>query len=380
MTTIGVDIRVLGTGRVSGVEEYTEQLLSHMTGLQSGVQWKLFYSGRTPLARRSWMERPGVSVHEVRRSNRLLWLSTRAVGRPLLDEVVGGADVFFFPHFLLGALSSRCRRVMTWHDLSYERMPYLLSPYRRFWHAVQMRPRQQAQAADRIIAVSESTAADVAKLYGVDRGRIAVVHSGIDPALRRAGDEAVRLWRIARGIEAPFVLALGTREPRKNLPSLIRAWDIARRHQSVRSTHLVLAGQSGWKEGELRRAIASVHAPQDIHIIDDVDRHERQILLSAASVLVYPSLMEGFGFPPLEAMACGTPVIASATSSLIETVGDAGILVDPYRVDGIAMAIRSLMTDAGLRSRLVARGYEQSRRFSWQRAAEQTLSEINAVL
>ncbi len=380
MRTVAVDIRVLGTGRISGIEEYTEQVVSHMTSLDADVRWKLFYSGHSPLAVREWMRRPTVQVHEVRRSNRLMWLMTRVAGRPVLDRLVGGADVFFFPHFLLGALSPGCRRVMTWHDLSYERMPYLLSPYRRFWHAVQMQPRRQALMADRIIAVSESTAADVSDLYGVERRNIAVVHSGIDPLLRRASDPAVRQWRTTRGLDAPYVLAVGTREPRKNLPALVRAWDLMRRTPQLREMHLVLAGPPGWHEGAIHRAIAGSHAPGDVHIIDSIGREERPLLLSAASVLVYPSLMEGFGFPPLEAMACGTPVIAAATSSLIETVGDAGLLVDPYRIDGMAAAIASVLTDAGLRSRLVSRGYERAGSFSWPRAAQRTLEEILAVL
>lgn len=380
MKTVAVDLRVLGTGRMSGVEEYTEQVVSHMVGLPSDVHWKLFYSGRTPLARRAWMQSPTVSVHEFNRSNRFLWLTTRLTGRPKLDRLVGGADVFFFPHFILGALSPDCRRVMTWHDLSYERMPYLLSPYRRFWHAVQMQPRRQALSADRIIAVSESTAADVSAVYGVARSTIGVVHSGIDPALRRASEPAVQQWRKNRGLDAPFVLAMGTREPRKNLPALIRAWDRMRRSPSLGDMHLVIAGPSGWREGAISHAIRAVQSPESVHIIDGIDRAERPLVLSAASVLVYPSLMEGFGFPPLEAMACGTPVVASANSSLIETAGDAALLVDPYRIDGIAEAIRSILTDAGLRTRLISRGYERSGVFTWPRAAQQTLSEIMSVL
>jgi hypothetical protein len=113
MKTIAVDIRVLGTGRISGVEEYTEQVVSHMVRIPSDVRWKLFYSGRAPLVRREWMEQSNVSIHEFRRSNRLMWLTTRLTARPKLDALIGGADVCFFPHFLLGALSSACRRVMT---------------------------------------------------------------------------------------------------------------------------------------------------------------------------------------------------------------------------------------------------------------------------
>jgi len=380
MITIGVDIRVLGTGRHSGIEEYTEQILSHMIAQAPDVHWKLFYSGRAPLVRRDWMSAQNVSVFETGLSNRLVWLTTKFFGMPRLDEQVGGADVFFFPHFLLGVLSPACKRIMTWHDLSYEKMPHLLSPYRRFWHAVQMQPRHQAHTADRIIAVSSATAQDIVDSYGISRQRVAVVPSGIDPLLRRSSEVEITSWRTLRNIQAPFVLALGTREPRKNLPALIRAWDVARKQSAFRAVHLVIAGQAGWMERDIVRAIATTHTPREVHIIENIDRDERQRILSAASVLAYPSLMEGFGFPPLEAMACGTPVLTSATSSLFETVGDAGLLVDPYRVDQVAAGLVALHADPGLRSRMIARGLERVGLFSWQRSAQATLAEIRSVL
>lgn len=360
---IGVDIRVLGTGRVSGIEEYTEQLLAHIIPLGVDVHWKLFYAGKRPLdyARgKPWMNAPNVTVYDTKMSNRLLWLRTRISGKPYLDELVGGADVFFFPHFLLGALSPTCRRVMTWHDLSYERMPELLSWRRRWWHAIQMRPRVQARRCDRIIAVSRSTADDIVRLYDVPANRVRIVHSGIDSTLRRASESAIQEWRARRGIDGPFVLALGTREPRKNLQALVRA---------CRGIQLVIAGQRGWGEGGYGDAI----------LLEDVDHTERSLLLSAASVLAYPSLLEGFGFPPLEAMACGTPVVAGATSSVMEMVGDAGVLVDPYSVDALAAALAAVAQDSGLRSRLVAKGYERASRFAWSTTAQHTLEQLRMV-
>ena len=376
MTTIGVDIRVLGTGRSSGVEEYTEQLLAHMLPMAQDVSWKLFSGGRRPVTKRPWMDLPSVSMHGSGRSNRALWLRTWLTGQPLLDRDVGGADVFFFPHFLLGALSPACRRVMTWHDLSYERMPELLSWHRRFWHAIQMRPRFQARSADRVIAVSRSTAADLGSLYGIDRARITVIPSGVDPALRRASEPSVKRWRDERGIPEQFILAVGTREPRKNLPSLVRAWDRIRRNPAFGQLGLVIAGEEGWNEHELMNTIAASRTPAAVRMIGRVDATERSVLYSACAALVYPSLLEGFGFPPLEAMACGAPVIASATSSMTETAGDAALLVDPYRTDELVAALLALLGDAGLRTRLIARGYDRVRMFSWQEAARQTLSVL----
>jgi len=380
MISIGVDIRVLGTGRSSGIEEYTEQLLAHMIPLATDVRWKLFYSGHSALVRRPWMDLPQVEVVEAGMSNRGLWLRSWLTKRPYLDALVGGADVFFFPHFLLGILSPSCKRVMTWHDLSYQRMPHLLSWHRRRWHDVQMRPRAQALVSDRIIAVSHSTAADLRELYGIPAERIAMVHSGVDPLLRRESESVVRQWCLAHDIEEPFILAIGTREPRKNLPALVMAWDMLRRREGMEHAGLVIAGESGWMERELVAAIRATHAPGMVKHIGHVDCSERALILSAASVLAYPSLLEGFGFPPLEAMACGTPVVAGATSSVAEVVADAGLLVDPYRVDGLTDALEAVIRDAGLRSRLIAKGYERVSHFSWAETARRTLREIISVV
>ncbi|HTP56676.1 MAG TPA: glycosyltransferase family 1 protein [Candidatus Paceibacterota bacterium] len=379
MATVGVDIRVLGTGPHSGIQEYTERLLEHMVPA-ADVSWKLFYAGRRPLEYRSWMSRENVSVHELTRSNRLLWARTRLTGRPWLDELVGGADAFFFPHFLLGATSSRCARVMAWHDLSYELMPDLLTPGRRFWHRFVMRPHRQAQSADRIIAVSESTRDDLMTLYGIAPERIATVHSGIDPMIRRASDGELALFRAREGLPPRFIMSLSTREPRKNLEGLVRAFERMAGGRRYTDVSLVLAGPDGWLEGPLRRHINRSPLRTRIRLIGSLRREERALWLSAASVFAYPSLMEGFGFPPLEAMACGTPVLAAANSSMFETAGDAALLVDPYGVDRMASSLAALMDDEALRGRLIGSGFERARSFTWEHAARGTLDVIRSVL
>jgi glycosyltransferase involved in cell wall biosynthesis len=158
------------------------------------------------------------------------------------------------------------------------------------------------------------------------------------------------------------------------------AWNAMRRHEGMSDVRLVLVGESGWMERELTRAIASTDAPDMVHVVDRIEASERALILSAASVLAYPSLLEGFGFPPLEAMACGTPVVASATSSVAEVVADAGLLVDPYRVDALADALAAVIRDAGLRSMLVARGYERVSQFTWDFAAQHTLLQLRSVV
>lgn len=345
MTTIGVDIRVLGTGRTSGIEEYTDQLLAHLIPLDPSIHYKLFFAGRRPLdiARgKPWIDAPNVTLYDTRRSNRWLWARTRLTGRPYLDQLVGGTDIFFFPHFLAGATSPHTRRVLTIHDLSFERFPEFFSRRSLWWHRFQMRPRVQAHAADRIIAVSESTRRDLISLYGIDAERIATVHSGVNPALIRPSDHAIAEFRVLHRLPERYVLMLGARDPRKNA----------------------------------RGIAAAAHAVGVPLITHEIPDHERSLWLSAATAVVYASFFEGFGFPPLEAMACGTPVIAAANSSVLEISGEGALMVNPYSVSEISHALESVLNDRALRDSLVRRGLRVAQQYSWQVSAENTLSTL----
>jgi glycosyltransferase involved in cell wall biosynthesis len=372
--TIGIDIRVLGTLRTSGVEEYTERLLEHMVPLDTGVRYKLFYAGRNALVRRPWMDASNVSVYESGMSNRLLWAWTRLTGRPYLDRIVGGTDIFFFPHFLLGATSPDCRRVLTMHDLSFERFPELFSAGRQFWHQIQMRPRTQVKAADRVIAVSESTRRDIIGLYGISPERVVTVHSGVDPELVRPGQDAIDRFRVAHQLPERFIFVLGTVEPRKNIECIISAFE--RLGPEFRDVGLVIAGPRGWLwQGIIAQAKRSLQHDR-IHFVDQIAPAERALWLSAASVLAYPSLLEGFGFPPLEAMACGTPALVAANSSMLEVCGGAAVAVNPYSVTQTCAALTALLSDEHLRQQLILRGNQTVQRLSWHKSASLTLENI----
>lgn len=374
---IGIDLRVLGTGRVTGVEEYARQLMAHLLPLNPEQQFVLFISGRD--ARQgpeAWWNGANVRIYTHRGSNRLLSARMRLTGRPRLDELVGGADVFFFPHFLYAPLSAACPRVVTFHDLSYERFPEFLSRRRRLWHRSQMRPHLQARQAGRLIAVSHSTARDLQNLYGVDPRRVSVIHSGIDPSLSRPDAADVIQFRRRRGLPERFVLSLCTMEPRKNLAGLVRAFELLAARPNNADVHLCLAGPSGWLSGDVASAVRRSPVADRIRLPGPVPQEERALWYSASAVFTYPSFFEGFGFPPLEAMACGTPVVAAHASSLGEVVGDAGLLVDPYDVGGLAAALDAVLGNPALAARMSQAGLARARKFSWTSAARQTLEAI----
>lgn len=372
---IGVDIRALGSKVKSGVEEYTENLLAHMLPLDGDIKYKLFYSSLTSLQNRySWMSLPNVELYDFRIPNKLLFLSANFLKKPYVDSLMGGVDVFFSPHFFLTSLSPSCRHVITFHDLSYVRFPEFFSLRKRLWHSLEMRPRYQSRFSDKIIAVSESTRNDLISLYQLDPARIEVIYSGISEDIKRPYDNELEEFRKKHGLPKKFILFLGKLEPRKNIPSIIRAFNIL--NKKHRDLNLVLIGSRGWLCKDIFKEADSSEFKDKIKFIDHVSDDDRKFYYSLASVFIYPSFFEGFGFPPLEAMTCGTPVVSSFNSSLPEIVGRNGILVDPYNINDLARAISTILGNKELADAISRQGIAQAGKFNWNNTAEKTLKAI----
>jgi glycosyltransferase involved in cell wall biosynthesis len=278
-------------------------------------------------------------------------------------------DVLFAPNFVPPPTATR-RLVLTVHDLAFRLHPETAPMATRRWLA--RLDRAIRQAAE-IVAVSEATRDDLLELYPMDPDRVTVIHHGIDPdRFRPAPAEEVARVRRRHGIGGPYVLFLGGLEPRKNLPALIRAW--ARLPDDLRPG-LVIAGASvPWNpEGrtELERAVASLPAPvrQGVIRAGYVGHRDKVALLTGAEVLAFPSLYEGFGFPILEAMVVGTPVVTSDVSSMPEVAGEAAVLVDPRNEEAIVEGLARVLADEGLAGRLSEAGRDRVRRFDWNEAA-----------
>lgn len=292
-----------------------------------------------------------------------------------LEALVGPVDVFHATNYLLRHPVRRAKRVVSIHDLTLILFPE--------WHPAKRRRHMQAglrasaEAADRIIADSRATKDDIVRHLAVDPERVAIVPLAVDPSFRplpRAEvDAALAPLRLAHGA---YLLFLGTLEPRKNIWRLLDA--VMKAGTDVGP--LVLAGADGWGNDELRPRIADLARQGRVRPLGYVPETLRPTLLGGARAFIYPSLYEGFGMPPLEAMACGTPVVTSDVSSLPETVGNAALLIDPLDVDGLAGAIRRLWDDEGLRRDLRARGLARAREFSWERTARLTLEAYAAAL
>jgi glycosyltransferase involved in cell wall biosynthesis len=192
--------------------------------------------------------------------------------------------------------------------------------------------------------------------------------------LKRLTDAEIGRFRQENTLPERFILALGTIEPRKNLATLIRAFE--RLPSSCADVGLVIAGSQGWLSGDAVHAFRNSRIRERIRFIGDIRPADRAAWLSAASVLAYPSFFEGFGFPPLEAMACGPPALVGANSSMLEICGSAALPVQPYSVVQVRHGLHMLLADTALRERLIERGNVRAGQLSWQTTAEHTLEAI----
>ena len=366
---IGIDVRVLGSPIKSGIEEYAENLIPHLVREGKDIQFKLFYSShKQTLPDFDWLGLSNVKLYKFNYSGNFLFTFSRVFNRPLMDKMVGGADIFFFPHFFISSLSPNCKRVTTFHDLSYVHFPEYLTLRKKIWHNFQMNPKWQAKFSDKIIAVSESTKKDLINFYRIDPARIEVIYSGLT--------SDVANFKKSKNIPDRFILFLGKLEPRKNVISIVRAFNMLKEDPKYNDLCLVIVGAKGWLFDDiLKETKTSVHKNQVI-FTGQLNDEEKFSYYRAADIFIYPSFFEGFGFPPLEAMSCGTPVITSRNSSLPEVVGRAAIMIDPFDIDELRLWITKLLDDRNLSDVIAKKGVKQASKFNWQNAAIKTLGVL----
>jgi glycosyltransferase involved in cell wall biosynthesis len=273
--------------------------------------------------------------------------------------------------------------VVTIHDMST-----LLFPEQRdFRHTLrEERYRRGALRAHRIITVSHSTERDIESVLHVPAGRIRTIYSAPDPSFTAAcqPDDQHRQTLERYSISYPFILYAGTIQPQKNVPRLIEAFAVLRaefeQHEQYRDLHLIIIGDEISKNPSVRRAVAQARMDSSVRFLGFVPLETLRVFYRAASLFAFPSLYEGFGLAPLEAMACGTPVVASAIPPLVEAVGDAAELVSPDNVFDIARGLRAVLLDQGRRGVLAAAGERQARRFHWDRTAREVLDIYREII
>lgn len=267
-------------------------------------------------------------------------------------------------------LRRNCKSVITIHDLAFLQFPNMLTrESARYYGQID----EAVHNTDHIIAVSESTKRDIVRLLGVPDRQISVIYEAANPVFQPLDRGQAADWVQAKfGIAGSFVLFVSTIEPKKNLGTLLRAYRqlLDKYHVEAR---LVVAGARGWLYESVFEQVEQLGLSQDISFLGRLSNDDLLQLYNAAAVFVHPALYEGFGLTPLEAMACGTPVIVSNVSSLPEVVGDAGLLVDPEDAEHMAVSMWRVLKTRELWQELREKGLQRASNFSWAKTAEQTL-------
>jgi glycosyltransferase involved in cell wall biosynthesis len=371
---IGIDIRVLMDKYYSGVSQYTANLLSAILRQDQDNEYRLFYNSFQNLGDRldKWAEEK-VRVIKTRWPNKIFNYCLQSLfAYPKLDEVLGGVDVFWSPHFNFTRLSAAPKKIITVHDLSFLRYQEFFSCRKNFWHKT-LGVKKALRAADRIVAVSENTKNDIIELSGVAAEKISVIYSGNNLTKREVSEIEKQEFLQLKNISGKFILYLGTIEPRKNIIGLIQTFNQLKNKEKFKDLKLVLAGARGWKNRLLNREVNRSIFKNDIIFLGYISQKEKEILYSSGEAFIYPSYYEGFGFPPLEAMTYGLPVVCSNVSSLPEVVGEAALMINPFKPAEMAEALELILTDEKLRTDLINKGYERAKFFSWEETARQYL-------
>jgi glycosyltransferase involved in cell wall biosynthesis len=364
---IGIDARLVYYHQ-AGIGQYILRLTQALAQIDRDNEYVIFKSrkDKTP------------SIEQANFKTQTLWTPSHhrferlAISIELLPFAL---DVLHSPDFI-PPQSARCPIVITMHDLAFLLFPrFLTRDSARYYGQVDLAARQ----ADHIICVSESTKRDTVRLLGVPESKITVIYEAAHPLFTPITNaDALDRVRAKYKLPEEFILFVSTIEPRKNLPTLLRAFRRLRDNYKSPAT-LVVAGNRGWLAQQVDQTLDELNLGDVVRFLGGVANEELVYLYNVAKLFVLPSFYEGFGLPPLEAMACGTPVVVSNVSSLPEVVGDAGLLVEPEDVEGLTVAMWRALSDDSLRREMRDKGLRRAQTFSWERAAQETLEVYRQV-
>lgn len=369
---IGIDASRATSATPTGTETYSRELIRALVVLDRKNQYRLYARENIP---HDFFTLPN---SEFRIQN----LEFRTIPFPRLwthlrlsvEMLAHAPDVLWVPAHVLPPIHPR-RSMVTVHDLGHLPFPEAHPPLQRLYHT--WSTRWNVRAASHIFADSEATRDDLVQWLNVPADKITVVYPAYDTQ-RYKPVRDVALIEKAKAkyrIDRDYILSIGTVHPRKNYPRLISAFG----RLTNRDCSLIIVGKRGWLSDSIFAAVKSLELQSRISFLDYVPASDLPALISGARLLAFPSLHEGFGLPVLEAHACGTPVVCSMVSSLPEAAGDAALFFDPLDVDAIAGAIERAMTDEPLRAKLIVRGYDNLKRFSWEVSARQVLDTIQRL-
>jgi len=379
---ITIDISPLTRQKRTGIENYIFNLCRNLPKVDKENEYVLFgnsYGHCQSL--RTAVEEIGVEnyqnmtakISKVPRSVlRLTWKYAHA---PSAERLVGNIDIFHASTIMPPL--KRAKLVVTIFDLApIQFKEFFTKEAARYFtnYFKSIIPK-----ADVVIAISNSTKNAVLEYFNIPEDRIQVTPLAANDNYKQISDSnIIRKAKVRYGINRNYILFVGTLEPRKNLRNLIKAYSILPDYLK-RNYALVLCGKRGWYYEEIFRTVRELNLEGNVIFTEYVPDKDIPLLMNGAKVFVYPSFYEGFGLPPLEAMACGTPVISSNVSSIPEVVGDAGILVNPKDVEELSDAIQRVLSNDQLRAQLSEKGLKHAGKFSWRQTAEKTVEVYNKV-
>lgn len=399
---IGIDIRPLMSPSRSGVGEYTYELINAIFEIDKTNQYFLFYNSAKDVSENipQW---PQENIHYEHKNwpNKLFNTCTKLFNFPKVDK--NNLDYFFSTNFNFTALPKKIKHILTVHDLSFEFFPEFYSFKQRLWHWA-INPKNQCKKAHLILTPSENTKQDIIHVYKIPPAKIKVIYPGVkrhfeqlkaviptkeesipiknndtDPSsLAQASPLGMTTQdKVKQKYNLPtkFILFLGTIEPRKNIIGLIEAFEQSYSLLPTPYT-LIIAGHKGWNDKKIYQKFESSPYKDKIKFIGSINPEDKSTLYSLASLFVYPSFYEGFGFPVVEAMTCGLPVITSNRSSLPEIAGHATYLVNPNKPSELAQAILAILKDEKLKEYFKILGLDQAKKFNWDKSAKEFLEVL----
>ena len=365
---IGIDARIAYYAQ-GGISSYVLHLLEALAAFDADTAYRVLYSRKD---RRSALPRSNF------RSVRCWTPSHHKLERWTLGVEIArlGLDLLHSPDFIPPTFGFQ-RSVITIHDLNFLYYPqFLTAESRRYYnHQIEWAVRRTAH----ILADSHATKSDLVTMLAVPPEKVTVVHLAADPTFRPLPEAEIRRVSAQYGLKPGYLLFVGTLEPRKNVPGLLQSYRLLL-NQRKSIAPLVLVGGKGWLHEEVFERVETLHLTGGVRFLHDVPDIDLPALYNGASLLVSPSFYEGFGLPALEAMACGTPVVAAERASLPEVVGDAGVLVNPDEPEAIAEGLAAVLGDPALWARLREAGLARAAQFTWEKTARETLAIYQKVL
>ena len=370
---IAIDIRHLCVPNPTGINRFTLEVIPELARLAPDIRFLLFASGSAKALSYlpSW-QAPNICITRKQTPNRLISAMMLLKSGPTLEDFLPERpDKWWFPN--INIIRTALPYLITLHDLSFEFYPEFFTCKDRLWHAA-ARPQQLANGAQKIFAVSAHTKRDIVRHYGIPPKKITVTPLGVHSVFHPESEPSDKNFLRSHSITFPYFLSICSIEPRKNIESIIQAYELWRSrlqttNYKLQTTHLLIAGSYGWKSKHIFSQIKNSPYKNCIHVLGYIPEKHKPALYRQASAFIFPSFYEGFGLPVLEALACGTKIIASFSGSLPEIAGNNALYIDPYNVRDLAMALSEI-------EHIPVPDSIHAQQFSWHKTAQKMLTQM----